>query len=99
MTRRRSQPFLLSATIDFPDDLEVAAYTPELLADAMRLLGEAGVRRVNWLSYGSVDPTSDLYSPILHRRRFGPASIERLGDPLVAAVAPRMPTASSCTRS
>lgn len=84
--RRRARPFLLSATVDFPDDLEGAAYSPELLDSAMRLLREAGVRRVNWLSYGSVDPASDLYSPILHRRRFGPATIERLGDPLVAAV-------------
>jgi len=77
---------MLSATIDFPDDLEIGIYTPELLAGAMRLLREAGVRRVNWLSYGSVDPSSDLYSPILARRRFGPASIAALGDPLVVAV-------------
>ncbi|MBM4408430.1 MAG: hypothetical protein FJ038_07515 [Chloroflexi bacterium] len=52
----------------------------------MRLLREAGVRRVNWLSYGSIDPASPLYSPILARRRHGPATIARLGDPLAAAV-------------
>ena len=84
--RRRARPFLLSATIDFPDDLEIGVYTPELLEAAMRLLREAGVRRVNWLAYGSVDPASDLFGPILARRRYGPQSIAALGDPTTAAV-------------
>jgi hypothetical protein len=87
MSPRRRQPFLLSATVDFPDDLEVAAYTPDLLADAMRLLREAGVRRVNWLDYGSVDPASPLHNPILESRPHGPATIGVFGEPLPAAVA------------
>ena len=86
MSPRRRRSFLLSATVDFPDDLGIGVYTPELLAGAMRLLRETGVRRVHWLDYGSVDPASDLYSPILHFRPNGPATIKAIGDPLRAAV-------------
>ena len=52
-----------------PTTSRSASTRPSCSRTAMRLLRDAGVRRVNWLSYGSVDPASDLYSPILHRRR------------------------------
>jgi len=82
------RPFLLSATVDFPDDLELGVYTPALIDQAMATLRATGVRRVNWLDYGSaIDSTSPLYNPILQRRAFGPASLAALGEPLPVAVA------------
>ena len=83
----RRRPFLLSATVDFPDDLEIGVYATTLLHDAMRLLRTTGVRRVHWLDYGSVDRSSPLFNPILLERTNGPATIANLGDPLRAAVA------------
>jgi hypothetical protein len=80
--------FLLSLTVDFPDDLELGAWSPALLDDLMRTLRAAGFRRVNWLDYGSaVDPDHPLYEPILVQRPFGPASLRAIGEPLPAAVA------------
>ena len=54
----RQCPFLLSATVDFPDDLQHGVYTLELLDDAMDQLKGMGVRRVYWNYYGDVDPHS-----------------------------------------
>ena len=80
--------FLLSITIDFPDDLELGVYTPALLDELMRTLRAAGFRRVNWLDYGSaIDPDKPLFEPILANREFGPASLAAIGEPLPAAVA------------
>ena len=99
MTARR-RPFLLSATVDFPDDLEIGAYTPDLLDQAMRLLREAGVRRVNWLSYGSSDPDRTSTPRSSTRRRFGPATIAAPRRPAGRCRARRpCHTAWSCTRS
>ena len=80
--------FLLSATVDFPDDLELGIYAPELIDQMMATLRGAGFRRVNWLDYGSaIDRRSPLYNPILDRRAFGPQSLALLGEPLPVAVA------------
>ena len=79
--------FLLSATVDFPDDLELGVYTPHLIDQVMATLRATGVRRVNWLDYGcAIDRASPLYNPILERRAFGPASLAALGEPLPVAV-------------
>jgi hypothetical protein len=81
------RPFLLSATVDFPDDLELGVYTPALIDEMMRTLRDVGVRRVNWLDYGSaIDRESPLFNPILVNRAFGPASLATLGEPLPVAV-------------
>src|SRR5437762_13364262 len=80
--------FVLAATVDFPDDLELGAYTPALIDQMMATLRASGFRRVNWLDYGSaIDRDSGLYNPILDRRAFGPQSLAMLGEPLPLAVA------------
>jgi hypothetical protein len=80
--------FLLSLTVDFPDDLELGPYSPALLDELMRGAKAAGFRRVNWLDYGSaVDPGHPLFEPILAQRAFGPGSLAAIGEPLPAAVA------------
>lgn len=79
--------FLLSLTVDFPDDLELGPYSPALLDELMASARAAGFRRVNWLDYGSaVDRTHPLHEPIHEQRPFGPASLAAIGEPLPAAV-------------
>src|SRR5205085_904926 len=85
--RMNERPFLLSATVDFPDDLELGIYTPHLIDQMMATLRAVGVRRVNWLDYGSAtDPTSLLYNPLMVDRTYGPQSLAALGEPLPVAV-------------
>src|SRR5262249_53212352 len=82
----RNRPFLPSATGDFPADLEFGVYPPALIDQMMATLRSIGVRRVNWLDYGSaVDRTSPLYEPILFQRTYGPESLDALGEPLPVA--------------
>ena len=54
----RTSPFILSATVDFPDDLIFGTYTSDLLDRMMVQLKEIGVTRVYWLYYGDVDQDS-----------------------------------------
>ena len=63
----RSRTFLLSATVDFPDDIQKGVYTPSTMqsppANTHEVPGHLhlkrlGVRRVNWLYYGDVDRDS-----------------------------------------
>ncbi|HVA86780.1 MAG TPA: hypothetical protein VNF73_10755 [Candidatus Saccharimonadales bacterium] len=84
--RQRTGPFILSTTVDFPDDLYNGVYTPHLLGELMRFLRSLGMRRVYWLDYGDPDPASELWSPMLSQTPYGEASLARLGDPLAAAV-------------
>jgi hypothetical protein len=84
--RQRTGPFVLSTTVDFPDDLYNGVWTPQLLGELMRFLRSVGIRRVYWLDYGDPDPASELWSPMVSQTPYGQASLATLGDPLVAAV-------------
>jgi hypothetical protein len=85
----RRQPFILSATSDFPDDITRGPYSLELLDELMRLLKSMGVSRVNWQYYGDVERGShwamDLYADE-HHHQYGLETLERIGEPLKAAV-------------
>ena len=81
----RRERFMLSATVDFPDDTRTGIYTPELLDEMMVQLKSMGVRRIYWLYYGDVDPDSYWAGSIL-RMAYGPQTLERIGEPLKAAV-------------
>ena len=81
----RSRTFLLSATVDFPDDVRKGVYTHEVLDDMMLHLKRLGVRRVNWLYYGDVDRDS-FWAGGMFLDRYGPETIDRIGEPLAAAV-------------
>ena len=81
----RSRTFLLSATVDFPDDVQTGVYTHEVLDDMMLHLKRLGVRRVNWLYYGDVDRDS-FWAGGMFLNRYGPETIDRIGEPLAAAV-------------
>jgi len=57
-TRARQSPFLLSATVDFGDDISDGFYTHELLDELMTTLKNIGVRRINWQYFGDIEPDS-----------------------------------------
>ena len=81
----RNRPFLLSATVDFPDDVQKGVYTHEVLDDMMVRLKRLGVQRVNWLYYGDVDHDS-FWAGGMFRDRYGPETLDGIGEPLAAAV-------------
>ena len=85
ISSKRRQQFLMSATVDFPDDMRHGVYTHELLDELMVQLQSMGVRRVYWLYYGDVDPES-YWAGSLLRRAYGPPTIDNIGEPLQAAV-------------
>ena len=61
----RKSPFTLSASFDFPSDLQQGVYTPELIEELMYRLKRMGVSRLNWLYYGDVNVESDLGGLVL----------------------------------
>ena len=79
-------PFLLSCTVDFPDDIGHGPYTLELLEQMMLELKSMGVRRIYWLYYGDVDLDSDWSSDLFHKRETGRRTLENIGEPVKAAV-------------
>ena len=82
------RPFLLSATVDFPDDLRSGIYTTELLDQMMLNAKSMGVTRIYWLYYGDAEADSywaGWWTGHIARNN-GPATIERIGEPLKAAV-------------
>ncbi|MDP6064492.1 MAG: hypothetical protein QGI49_06840 [SAR202 cluster bacterium] len=84
----RTSPFVLSATVDFPDDVGYGTYTPELLDRMMVQLKELGVTRVYWLYYGDVDQDSYGAGNLIDHSIFsyGTQTLASIGEPLKAAV-------------
>jgi len=84
--KNRAGSFLLSATVDFPDDVRKGVYSHEGLDDMMAHLKRLGVRRVNWIYYGDLDQDSYWAGGAFYRNRYGPETLDRIGEPLAAAV-------------
>jgi len=84
----RTSPFILSATVDFPDDMIHGTYTPDLLDRMMVQLKEIGVTRVYWLYYGDVDQDSYWAGNLIDNPFFpyGLRTLTNIGEPLKAAV-------------
>ena len=81
-------PFVLSATVDFPDDVVPGPYDGRLLDELLGTLRGIGVQRVYWLYYGDVDPES-LWAGSLYENAqipYGTQTLEAIGEPLKAAV-------------
>ena len=85
-TPQRRQPFVLTATVDFPDDVGRGAYTPELLDELMATFAGIGVKRIHWLYYGDIDPDSYWAGSIFDWMDYGPQTLKAIGEPLAAAV-------------
>lgn len=81
-------PFVLSATVDFPDDVIPGPYDARLLDELMGTLKSMGVRRVYWLYYGDVEPESFWAGSLYENPQipYGTQTIEAIGEPLKAAV-------------
>ena len=86
VTSTRREPFLLSATVDFPDDVGKGAYNLELLDQLMETLVGMGVRRIYWLYYGDVDPESYWAGTLFDYMKYGRQTLSNLGEPVQAAV-------------
>ena len=82
----RQQPFLLSATVDFPDDVRAGVYTHALLDQMMSQLKSLGVGRIYWLYYGDIDPASFWAGNLFDYMEYGRRTLEEIGEPLKAAV-------------
>ena len=81
-------PFILSATVDFPDDVIPGPYDGHLLDELLGTLKGMGVQRVYWLYYGDVDQES-LWAGSLYENAqipYGTQTLEAIGEPLKAAV-------------
>ena len=79
-------PFILSATVDFPDDVIPGPYDGRLLDDLMGTLKSMGVRRVYWLYYGDVEPESFWAGSLYENPQipYGTQTLEAIGEPLKA---------------
>lgn len=84
--RRRRRPFILSATVDFPDDIRYGPYSPRLLQDLFEGLRDIGISRVYWITYGPVDSEADFSGSLYRHMEHGAESISALGEPVRAAV-------------
>ena len=80
-------PFILSATVDFPDDVIPGPYDGRLLEELMGTLKSMGVRRVYWLYYGDVEPESFWAGSLYENPQipYGTQTLETIGEPLKAA--------------
>ena len=85
-SRNRQSSFLLSATVDFPDDVRYGLYSFELLDELMVQLRSLGVSRIYWLYYYDIDPDSDWAGTIFQRMKYGADTLKAIGEPLKAAV-------------
>ena len=81
-------PFILSATVDFPDDIIPGPYNFDLLDKMMSTLKSIGVKRVYWLYYGDVDQNSFWAGDLFENPQitFGKETVNATGEPLKAAV-------------
>jgi len=79
------RPFVLSATVDFPDDVNNGVYTPELVDVMLGRLKRMGVTRVYWNYYGDTDPDSYWAGRIFDRVSYGRETLRRIGEPVKAA--------------
>ena len=82
----RQHPFVLSTTVDFPDDVNHGVYTSELLDEMMVLIKSMGVRRIYWNYYGDIDLGSYWAGHIFQHTRYGAETLRLIGEPVKAAV-------------
>ncbi len=88
-TKSRSEEFVLSVTVDFPDDVIYGPFSLKLIDEIMCQIRYMGASRVYWLYYGDVEQDSYwagniyIYNGVF---TYGPKTISDIGEPLKAAV-------------
>lgn len=84
----QKQRFILSVTVDFPDDVRYGIYNLDRIDEMMSRLKGMGVSRVYWLYYGDNESSSywatNYFSAT--QMKYGQEAIDNLGEPLRAAV-------------
>ncbi len=87
-TGNRRSDFLLSCTVDFPDDVGSGSFTLDLMDEMMGMIKSMGVGRIYWLYYGDADPDSYWAGSLFEHplMKYGRATLDRIGEPLKAAV-------------
>lgn len=87
--KSRTEEFVLSVTVDFPDDVIYGPFSLKLIDEIMCQIRYMGASRVYWLYYGDVEQDSYwagniyIYNGIF---TYGPQTITDIGEPLKAAV-------------
>jgi hypothetical protein len=74
-----SDPFIVSALVDFPDDCRRIAFTPGLVDNLIERLEWMGARRVYWNFY-----QEEIAEFFMLQNPFARQTKENLGDPLAA---------------
>ena len=87
-TKSRSEEFVLSVTVDFPDDVMYGPFSLKLIDEIMCQIRYMGASRVYWLYYGDVEQDSYWAGNIYQNDFFGYGNqtIADIGEPLKAAV-------------
>ena len=87
-TNNRSEEFVLSVTVDFPDDVIYGPFSLKLIDELMCEIRYMGASRVYWLYYGEVEQDSYWAGNIFQNSLFGYGNqtITDIGEPLKAAV-------------
>ena len=89
INKHRSKEFVLSVTVDFPDDVIYGPFSIKLIDEIMCQIRYMGASRVYWLYYGDVEQDSYwagnifIYNGVF---TYGPKTISDIGEPLKAAV-------------
>ena len=89
INKHRSKEFVLSVTVDFPDDVIYGPFSIKLIDEIMCQIRYMGASRVYWLYYGDVEQDSYwagnifIYNGVF---TYGPKTISDIGEPLRAAV-------------
>lgn len=81
-----NENFVLSATVDFPDDVRTGPYDANLIGLLFDRLRALGVRRVYWLYYGDVDQESYCAGNLIQMMQYGSDTLQKIGEPVAAAV-------------
>ena len=87
--KNRNKEFVLSVTVDFPDDIIYGPFSLKLIDEIMCQIRYMGATRVYWLYYGDVEQDSYwagniyIYNGVF---TYGSKTISDIGEPLKAAV-------------
>ena len=82
------RPFILSCTVDFPDDIGNGPFNHALLDKMMLDCVSMGVSRIYWLYYGDAEPESYWGGGLYYHRLIdhGRRTLDTIGEPLKAVV-------------
>lgn len=78
--------FILSVTVDFPDDVNGSPHSPLSIGAMMDEIKAMGAKRVYWLYYGRLEPEATGAGSMYQAMRHGKETLGAVGQPLWEAV-------------